>query len=233
MKYNSLIIGLSVLALQSCTDNLVYTGTDIEVVLTGNTYQAAFTESSPVSTFNSGNQILLNASGSLQIDNRILTYMDNQWKAENEFSWSDLTGKTNVTAVYPVYPDLDYVQENLYKNNSLEDILYVKDEFPAGNSIHLQFKHLFSLLTLHLEGNLQTYFQKIEVTCPAVSSIIPKSAEIVLADNGNTYDYYCPSFSFRKLFVYSPSCRKHGHRHKYGNKWKEIYNTTRNKVFYR
>lgn len=100
MKYNSLIIGLSVLALQSCTDNLVYTGTDIEVVLTGNTYQAAFTESSPVSTFNSGNQILLNASGSLQIDNRILTYMDNQWKAENEFSWSDLTGKTNVTAVY-------------------------------------------------------------------------------------------------------------------------------------
>ena len=115
MKYNSLIIGLSVLALQSCTDNLVYTGADIEVVLTGNTYKAAFTESSPVSTFNSGNQILLNASGSLQIDNRILTYMDNQWKAENEFSWSDLTGKTNVTAVYPVYPDLDYVQENLYK----------------------------------------------------------------------------------------------------------------------
>ena len=170
--------------MQSCTDNLVYTGTDIEVVLTGNTYQAVFTESSPVSTFNSGNQILLNASGSLQIDSRILTYMDNQWKAENEFSWSDLTGKTNVTAVYPVYPDLDYVQENLYKNNSLEDILYVKDEFPAGNSIHLQFKHLFSLLTLHLEGNLQTYFQKIEVTCPAVSSIIPKSAEIVLADNG-------------------------------------------------
>ena len=79
MKYNSLIIGLSVLALQSCTDNLVYTGADIEVVLTGNTYKAAFTESSPVSTFNSGNQILLNASGSLQIDNRILTYMDNQW----------------------------------------------------------------------------------------------------------------------------------------------------------
>lgn len=183
MKYNSLIIGLSVLALQSCTDNLVYTGADIEVVLTGNTYKAAFTESSPVSTFNSGNQILLNASGSLQIDNRILTYMDNQWKAENEFSWSDITGKTNITALYPVYPDLDYIQENLYKNNSLEDILYVKDEFPAGNSIHLQFKHLFSLLTLYLDRDLQTNLQKIEITCPAVSSIIPKSAEIVPADN--------------------------------------------------
>ena len=101
----------------------------------------------------------------------------------NEFSWSDLTGKTNVTTVYPVYPDLDYVQENLYKNNSLEDILYVKDEFPAGNSIHLQFKHLFSLLTLYLDRDLQTNLQKIEITCPAVSSIIPKSAEIVPADN--------------------------------------------------
>ena len=41
--------------------------------------------------------------------------MDNQWKAENEFSWSDITGKTNITALYPVYPDLDYIQENLYK----------------------------------------------------------------------------------------------------------------------
>ena len=108
MKYNSLIIGLSVLALQSCTDNLVYTGTDIEVVLTGNTYQAVFTESSPVSTFNSGNQILLNASGSLQIDSRILTYMDNQWKAENEFSWSDLTGKTNVSWMFLILTLQDF-----------------------------------------------------------------------------------------------------------------------------
>ena len=147
MKYNSLIIGLSVLALQSCTDNLVYTGTDIEVVLTGNTYQAAFTESSPVSTFNSGNQILLNASGSLQIDNRILTYMDNQWKAENEFSWSDLTGKTNVTAVYPVYPDLDYVQENLYKNNSLVSIRPRACFSPSYNKVKSQTKHVW-LLTL-------------------------------------------------------------------------------------
>ena len=95
-------------------------------------------------------------------------------ESRNEFSWSDITGKTNITALYPVYPDLDYIQENLYKNNSLEDILYVKDEFPAGNSIHLQFKHLFSLLTLYLDRDLQTNLQKIEITCPAVSSIIPK-----------------------------------------------------------
>lgn len=41
----------------------------------------------------------------------------------------------------------------------------------------------FSLLTLYLDRDLQTNLQKIEITCPAVSSIIPKSAEIVPADN--------------------------------------------------
>jgi len=184
LKYNSLIIGLSVLALQSCTDSLIHTGADIEVVLTGNTYKAAFTESSPVSTFNSGNQILLNASGSLQIDNSILTYTDNQWKAENEFGWNDMLGKTTVTALYPVYPDLAYTRENLYKNNSLEDMLYVRDEFPAGKPIHLHFNHLFSLLTLRLSEGLQNDFQKIEVTCPAViSAIDPASAHITYAEN--------------------------------------------------
>ena len=98
MKYNSLIIGLSVLALQSCTDNLVYTGTDIEVVLTGNTYQAAFTESSPVSTFNSGNQILLNASGSLQIANRILTYMEEL----NQYDTTDVAPMVHAVEQYNV-----------------------------------------------------------------------------------------------------------------------------------
>lgn len=182
MKYNSLIIGLSVLALQSCTDNLVYTGADIEVVLTGNTYKAAFTESSPVSTFNSGNQILLNASGSLQIDNRILTYMDNQWKAENEFSWSDITGKTNITALYPVYPDLDYIQENLYKNNSLEDILYVKDEFqPEIPSIYSSNIYFSSDTVFGQRFTDQSSENRNNMSC--CFFYYPKSAEIVPADN--------------------------------------------------
>lgn len=187
MKHHSLIVGLSVLALQSCTDNLIYTEPDNEAILTGNTYKAAFTESPSANqsfTLSSGSQILLNASGSLQINNKTLTYIGNQWKAENDLKWNDETGSTHVTALYPVYSNSAYTKEDLYKSNSLEDILYVKDEFPSGTSISLYFKHLFSLLTIHLDEELQNGFQKMEITCPAVvSAIAPESAEIALAYN--------------------------------------------------
>ncbi len=182
MKYHALIIGLSVLALQSCTDNLIYTELGTKATFTGNTYQTAFTGTSSISTFSPGSQILLNASGSLQIDNQVLTYIDNQWKARDEFGWTDGTETTNVTAFYPVYPDLAYTKENLYSKGGLEDVLYAKDEFTAGNTISLHFKHLFSLLTLQLNDDLQNGFQKIEVSCPTVvSAIAPESAEITLA----------------------------------------------------
>lgn len=187
MKYNPLIIGLSVLALQSCTDNLIYIEPDNETILTGNTYKAAFTENSSADQFftlNSGSQILLNASGSLQINNKILTYIDCQWKAENAFDWIEGMGKASITALYPVYSDLAYTKNNLYSNNTLEDVLYVKDEFPAGEDIHLQFKHLFSLLTLHLSEELQNNFRKIEITCPTtVFNIEPESVQITFASN--------------------------------------------------
>lgn len=175
------------LALQSCTDNLIYIEPDNETILTGNTYKAAFTENSSADQFftlNSGSQILLNASGSLQLNNKILTYIDNQWKSENKFGWTEGMGKASITALYPVYSDSAYTKNNLYSNNTLEDVLYVKDEFPAGKDIHLQFKHLFSHLTLHLSEELQNNFQKIEITCPIiVSHIEPKSAGITFAHN--------------------------------------------------
>lgn len=207
MKYNSLIIGLSVLALQSCTDNLIYIEPGTEAILTGNTYKAAFTENSSISTFSPGSQILLNASGSLQINNKVLTYIDNQWKAENEFDWNDMVGKTNITALYPVYSDFAYTRENLYKNDSLEDILYVKDEYPAGTPVNLQFRHLFSLLTLHLSGKLQNDFQKIEVRCPAViSAIEPESAQITFAhDETHTTSITQVSSSGNYSFIIPPA----------------------------
>lgn len=210
MKYNSLIIGLSVLALQSCTDNFIYTEPGNEVILTGNTYKAVFTESSstdPTSSLNSGSRILLNASGSLQINNEVLTYIDNQWKAENEFDWTDIAGNTTITALYPVYSDVAYTKENLYRNEALEDILYVNDEFPAGNKINLQFKHLFSLLTLHMDEKLQTDFQKIEVTCPVVvSAIEATSAQVMLATNeAHTSSITQISSSGNYLFIVPPA----------------------------
>ena len=205
MKHK-LIIGLSVLALCSCTDNLIYTEPDNEAILTGNTYKAAFTETSSVSTFNSGSQILLNASGSIQADNEVLTYTDGQWKAGNEFSWNYEAESTDITVLYPVYSDLTYRKENIYSKGTLEDILYVKSIYPTGNNINLKFNHLFSLLTLRLDEKLQNGFQKMEVTCPAVASIVPESAQIILADNEtHTTSVTQTSSSGNYLFIIPPA----------------------------
>lgn len=177
-------MGLSVLALNSCTDNSLYTApATCEAIITGNTYTTTSDEnpvSDNFSTMESGSQVLLNASGSLQINNEVLTYSANQWKTENPLYWTDITGEASVTALSPVYPNLTYMEEDLYRNNLLEDILYIKDIFPAGNEINFRFKHLFSLLTLHLNGELQSNFQKIEIICPVVvAQVLPESAQII------------------------------------------------------
>lgn len=186
MKNISFIIGLSVLALQSCTDNLMYTEPGNEAILTGNTYQAAFIENSSAHSLTAlapGSQILLNASGSLQASNQILTYTNDRWQTENGMDWTDQLEKTSITALYPAYSDFAYTEEKLYQNHSLEDVLYVKSDYPAGEHIHLEFKHLFSLLTLHLSEELQNDFRQIEVTCPVtVADIQPESADITLTD---------------------------------------------------
>lgn len=207
MKHK-LIIGLSVLALCSCSDNLFYTETEVtDRIITGNTYKTAFAQSSPVSTFSEGSQIMLNASGGLQTNNEVLTYSGYQWEAENQLSWSDASAATSVTALYPVYPDLTYSQENLYSTGALEDILYVKSEYPVGSTINLRFEHLFSHLTLRLNDELQNGFQNIEVTCPTVvSAITSESAEITLAtDKRHTTSVTQASSSGNYSFIVPPA----------------------------
>lgn len=207
MKHK-LIIGLSVLALCSCSDNLFYTETEVtDRIITGNTYKTAFAQSSPVSTFSEGSQIMLNASGGLQTNNEVLTYTGYQWEAKNQLSWSDASAATSVTALYPVYPDLTYSQENLYSTGALEDILYVKSEYPVGSTINLRFEHLFSHLTLRLNDELQNGFQNIEVTCPTVvSAITSESAEITLAtDKRHTTSVTQASSSGNYSFIVPPA----------------------------
>lgn len=185
MRHHLLIIGLSVLALQSCTGNPAYTElSDDKSILPGHARRITFTEnlvnrqSSPLPA---GSPILLNASGSFQIENQVLTYTGDRWKAETELEWTDYAGTTNVMALHPVHPDFTYTQDNLYTGGSLEDVLYAEGEFTAGGSIDLQFRHLFSLLTLHLDGELQQDFQGIAVTCPTIASIDPKTAQVTLS----------------------------------------------------
>lgn len=184
------MVALSVIALHSCTDNALYTDSPCEVIITGDTYKAVFAEYSSVNQFPSleaGSRILLNAFGSLGVENEVLTYSGAQWKGGNDFYWSETAGEAKITALYPVYDDLAYTKKNLYEYSSLEDVLYIHENYAFKEVINFRFKHLFSLLTLHLSEELQRGFEGIEVSSPVVvSQIVPETAEVVL-DTGRSH----------------------------------------------
>lgn len=186
MKYDFIAIGLSILTLQSCTDNLIL-HTDHEAIIIGNACRGTSTESSSAFTF--GSQVLLNASGCLQANNIILTYTDGQWEAEKTLNWNGNEDSTQITVLHPVYPNLAYTKEDLYRNGTLEDVLYVRKKYPAESPINLNFKHLFSRLNLRLNGELQDKFQRIEITYPFVVSKIDPIANI-------TFDSQTPHTDF-------------------------------------
>ena len=137
----------------------------------------------------------------------MLVYSGSRWDTEQEFHWLDTGNQTQVTALYPVYNNFTYTEENLYQNHALEDILYVREDYPARKNIHLLFKHLFSMLTLHLSVELQKDLQKLEITSPTiVSQIQPESAEITLDNNKcHTSSIQTPNPSGSYSFIIPPA----------------------------
>lgn len=201
---------LSVIALHSCTDNTLYTDSPCEAIITGDSYKAAFAENSSANQFSSlktGSRILLNAFGGLKAANEVLTYSGTHWNGPNDFYWSDVTGEAKITALYPVYDDLAYTEENLYEEHSLRDILYIHESYSFKEAINFHFKHLFSLLTLHLSEELQSGFERIEISSPAiVLQIVPETAEVVL-DNSRSHStsISVPSLSGDYSFIVPPA----------------------------
>lgn len=184
-NHHIFLTALLVLVLCGCAQDDLSIETSQKAVITGNAYKALaasnVTGSDSYSYFDSGDQILASASGGLALDNDILTYSGSQWDATSELQWTDISQATTVTALYPVHQSLSYTEDDLYTDNLLEDILYANQTYAAGEDIDLQFSHLFSQLTVHLDGVLQTDFQGIEIVCPAViTEVRTASAEIVL-----------------------------------------------------
>ncbi len=201
---------LSVIALHSCTDNTLYTDSPCEAIITGDSYKAAFAENSSANQFSSletGSRILLNAFGGLKAANQVLTYSGTHWNGLNDFYWSDVTGEAKITALYPVYDDLAYTEENLYEEHSLRDVLYIHESYSFKEAINFHFKHLFSLLTLHLSEELQSGFEGIEISSPSVVlQIVPETAEVVLDDSrSHSTSISVPSLSGDYSFIVPPA----------------------------
>lgn len=134
-----------------------------------------------------GSTILLNATGGLQISDETFTYNGTKWISTHPYKWTDLQEETSITALYPVYDDLKYRVENIYSEEGLEDILISQHTFQRGASIELQFKHLFSLLTIHLEETIQNEWQEIRLSVPVkVDNISPSTGTISTLSESHT-----------------------------------------------
>ena len=69
----------------------------------------------------------------------------------------------------------------------MEDILISQHTFQRGASIELQFKHLFSLLTIHLEETIQNEWQEIRLSVPVkVDNISPSTGTISTLSESHT-----------------------------------------------
>ena len=145
-----------------------------------------------------GSQILLNANGGLSVENGIFTYNGNIWTNGQDIQWIAPQAKTTITALYPVYKNNDYTLDNLYSKGRLEDILIAKETLPKKGEINLQFKHLFSSLTLYLDPILATNLQEFSLSVPVqVKEISPQDGsyslsldtQTVLQSHDGSHDY--------------------------------------------
>ena len=155
------------------------------------------------SSLPTGSQILLNAQGGLVIDNRIFIYDGNIWVNENNNHWTLPQEETHITALYPIYPNNDYTQSNLYSTGELEDVLVAQKTYSKKENITLQFNHLFSSLTINIEETLLESIREFLLTIPVkVNHIFPqegtfsiiKETHIITKENHGekTYSFIIP-----------------------------------------
>lgn len=134
-----------------------------------------------------GSQILLNASGGLSVENGIFTYNGSSWSNGQELHWTDESMETTITALYPTYTDNRYTSENLYAKGMLEDILIAQETLPEKGEINLQFKHLFSSLTLFIEPTLDANIQELALSVPVqVEAVSASDGTFSLTDQTHT-----------------------------------------------
>ena len=134
-----------------------------------------------------GSQILLNASGGLSVENGIFTYNGSSWSNGQELHWTDESMETTITALYPTYTDNRYTSKNLYAKGMLEDILIAQETLLEKGEINLQFKHLFSSLTLFIEPTLDANIQELALSVPVqVEAVSASDGTFSLTDQMHT-----------------------------------------------
>ena len=134
-----------------------------------------------------GSQILLNANGGLFVENGIFIYNGSTWYNGQNLQWTDTPTETIITALYPIYENNNYTLDNLYSNGKLEDVLIAQDTLSKKGDINLQFKHLFSSLTLYFEPTLATSLQSLALSVPVqIEKVTPQNGTYSLTPHSHT-----------------------------------------------
>ena len=134
-----------------------------------------------------GSQALFNASGGISITNNVYTYDGHSWKNNDIIQTSSAT-ETTLTALYPAYNGAnDFITQNPYTTDgALEDVLMAKAVFTDQTNIELEFHHLFSLLTIHVQDELNETLSEVSLKAPKVENINPISGNISFSDEHTT-----------------------------------------------
>ncbi|MBQ8601749.1 MAG: fimbrillin family protein [Bacteroides sp.] len=129
-------------------------------------------------SLSNGDSILFNAKGALNVHNEILTYSDGRWASKVPLQWSEASGSTTYTALYPLSKDLSYTSQNIYTENGLEDILIAQDTLSQKQEIDLSFKHLFARLVIHANPSIQEKLTELRLTVPYTVTNISTEGEL-------------------------------------------------------
>lgn len=115
---------------------------------------------------------LFNATGGIIITNEIFTFDGTKWENENSSISANASEATTLTALYPAYnSNNNLITENPYSDNALEDILIAQCTFTNEIDIELCFKHLFSMLTIHVQSPLKESISSFSITAPKVTNM--------------------------------------------------------------
>ena len=118
-----------------------------------------------------GSTALFNTSGDIIIQNQIFTFDGNYWKGEEDIPWTDTSTSTNLTALHPGKNGEYLITEQPYVNNELIDVLIAQATITNESKIDLDFKHLFSMLTIHIQSPLKDAVTEISLTAPKVTKV--------------------------------------------------------------
>lgn len=175
------IIGLiAVICSFGCTAEHLYEPQS-SLTVTGNTYygfQEEHSRSLSLQMLPEESRISLFATGGIEAHNAILTFRQGRW--QHTLEWKHTPEPVHLSSYYPVFPEN---QNGFYESDGLlKDFLYCRQQVAYKENIALEFKHLFSLLTIEVKEGLKSNLRQLAITpSQQISSIDPYSGKMEFA----------------------------------------------------